>query len=232
MRTRRRGRLRYLGKIIVDHFVNNRHTAHMGRASDAKERLMDAVSELIWTGSYGTTTIDQICEKAGVKKGSFYYFFESKADLAVAALDAACAKKQAELDSIFSATVPPLDRLRKYCEFAYQKQVAMKEIYGSVLGCPLCTLGSEVSTQEQKLREQIEHIFDRQRKYLESVIRDARAEGLIEETDPASKAKMLQVYLHGLMTQARIQNNLDVLRDGISGVFALLGVKDAKLVAA
>ncbi len=49
---------------------------------------MDAVSELLWTGSYGSTTIDQICEKAGVKKGSFYYFFDSKCELAVEALEA------------------------------------------------------------------------------------------------------------------------------------------------
>ena len=39
----------------------------MGRTSDAKERLMAAISELIWIGSYGSTTIDQICDKAGVK---------------------------------------------------------------------------------------------------------------------------------------------------------------------
>ena len=39
----------------------------MGRVSDAKERLMDAVLELIWSGSYGSTTIDHICDKAGVK---------------------------------------------------------------------------------------------------------------------------------------------------------------------
>jgi len=50
----------------------------MGRVSDAKQRLMDAVLDLIWSGSYGSTTIDDICEKAGVKKGSFYYFFDSK----------------------------------------------------------------------------------------------------------------------------------------------------------
>ena len=41
----------------------------MGRVSDAKTKLMDAVLELIWTGSYGNTTIDLICEKAAVKKG-------------------------------------------------------------------------------------------------------------------------------------------------------------------
>lgn len=39
----------------------------MGRTSDAKERLMEAMSELIWTGSYGTTSVDQICERAGVR---------------------------------------------------------------------------------------------------------------------------------------------------------------------
>ena len=58
----------------------------MGRVSDAREKLMSAILELIWSGSYGNTTIDQICERAGVKKGSFYYFFDSKADLAVAAI--------------------------------------------------------------------------------------------------------------------------------------------------
>jgi len=99
----------------------------MGRVSDAKVRLMDAVLELIWTGSYGTTTIDQICEKAGVKKGSFYYFFESKAELALEALEASWKDKQAELDRIFSAVVPPLDRIRKYCDFSYQFQLEIKE---------------------------------------------------------------------------------------------------------
>ncbi len=204
----------------------------MGRVSDAKEKLMDAVLELIWTGSYGSTTIDQICDKAEVKKGSFYYFFESKADLAVAALDVGCGKKQVEMDKIFSATVPPLDRIRKYCEFGYQKQIEMQAKYGSVLGCPLCTLGSEVSTQEQKLRERIEQIFDQQRKYLESAIRDAHAEGLIDAPDADAKARMLQIYLHGLMTQARIQNTVEVLRDGFSGISALLGVKSATMAAA
>lgn len=50
----------------------------MGRTSNAKERLLEAVIELIWTGSYGSTSVDQICERAGVKKGSFYHFFESR----------------------------------------------------------------------------------------------------------------------------------------------------------
>src|SRR4029079_1092929 len=102
----------------------------MGRVSDARARLMEAVGELIWTGSYGSTTIDQICDKAGVKKGSFYYFFDSKSDLAVAALDADFKSKRVELDANFSATIPPLERIRCQCESCYQAQVEIKQKYG------------------------------------------------------------------------------------------------------
>src|SRR3954453_15273195 len=130
----------------------------MGRVSDAKQRLMDAVTELIWHGSYGSTTIDQICEKAGVKKGSFYYFFESKCDLAAAALDATWQQKKPELDAIFSPTVPPLDRLRRFFEFGYEKQKEMKKQCGCVLGCPLFTLGAEVCNNEDKLPKKIKEI--------------------------------------------------------------------------
>src|SRR5678816_2367776 len=88
----------------------------MGRVSDAKQRLMDAILRLIWMGSYGSTTIDLICEKAGVNKGTFYYFFESKADLAVAALDADWQVRKSQFDAIFSATVAPLERLSQFCD--------------------------------------------------------------------------------------------------------------------
>jgi len=60
----------------------------MPRVSDMKERLTDAAMDLIWENSYGSTSVDAICERAGAKKGSFYYFFKSKSELAAAALDA------------------------------------------------------------------------------------------------------------------------------------------------
>ena len=59
-----------------------------------KERLTDAAMDLIWHNSYGTTSVDAICERAGAKKGSFYYFFKSKSELAAAALEADWNKKK------------------------------------------------------------------------------------------------------------------------------------------
>jgi TetR/AcrR family transcriptional regulator, transcriptional repressor for nem operon len=198
----------------------------MGRVSDAKQRLMDAVLELLWTGSYGSTTIDQICEKAGVKKGSFYYFFESKAELAEAALADSWQSKQAELDRIFSPMVPPLERIRKYCDFSYKYQLEIRKKYGRTLGCPQFCLGAEVSTQEEGLQKKIQQILDYKRRYLESAVRDAHAAGLINAPDAAAKARMILAYYEGLLTQARIENDVEVLRDTVGGIFALLGVKE------
>ncbi|MGO8838797.1 MAG: TetR/AcrR family transcriptional regulator [Limisphaerales bacterium] len=204
----------------------------MGRVSDAKTKLMGAVSELIWTGSYGSTTIDQICEKAGVKKGSFYYFFDSKCDLAAEALKTNWQARRVELDSIFSPTVPPLERLRKYCQFSYRFQKEIKAKYGRVLGCPLFALGSEVCTQEDRLQKKIQEILDDKRRYMESAIRDAHAAGLVQAPDAGAKARMILAYYEGLLTQARIQNDVEVLRDTIRGIYTILGVKEREALAA
>ncbi len=45
---------------------------------------------------------------------------------------------------------------------------------------------------------------------------------------PASKARMILAYYEGLLTQARIQNDLDLLRETANGMFAMLGVKEGR----
>jgi TetR/AcrR family transcriptional repressor of nem operon len=193
---------------------------------------MEAVGELIWTGSYGSTTIDQICDKAGVKKGSFYYFFDSKAELAETAIAHDWEKRRGELDAVFSSTVPPVERLRQYCDLMYRFQAEIKAKCGAVLGCPLFSVGAEVSTQESLLLKKIQEILDYKVKYLESTIRDAHAAGLIDAPDPAAKARALFAYYQGLMTEARIRNNLEVLREAFKGTTELLGLNPREAAVA
>jgi TetR/AcrR family transcriptional repressor of nem operon len=84
----------------------------MGRTSDSRQRLMDAAYELIWSYSYGSVTIEAICDHARVKKGSFYYFFDSKSDLAVAALNAWWEERKKVAGEMFRPENPPLERLQ------------------------------------------------------------------------------------------------------------------------
>jgi TetR/AcrR family transcriptional repressor of nem operon len=198
----------------------------MGRTSDAKERLLEAALDLIWERSYGTVTIDNICEKAGVKKGSFYYFFDSKSSLAVAALEEDWQQSgRGKWDSMFSPCNPPLERLKNYLEFVYSSQARLKEEQGQILGCPCFTLGSEISTQDEAIRVKVQELLQRQVRYFESAIRDAQAEGSIPDGDPSLKARCLFALVEGSMTQARIHNDLEILRILPQAAMDMLGVR-------
>ena len=197
----------------------------MPRTSDAKERLMDAANDLMWESSYTSTSVDAICERAGVKKGSFYHFFESKSDLSVAALEADWQTKKPELDAIFSPTVPPLERFQRYFKRALNKQTALREKTGNVLGCPVFTLGAEVSTLDQAIRAKVEEILGQHLKYLTSTVRDAQSAGLIRLGDAGEMARTVFTCYQGTLTLARIQNDLEPLRRLPEQVFGMIGAK-------
>jgi TetR/AcrR family transcriptional repressor of nem operon len=196
-----------------------------------KERLLDAAMDLIWENSYGATSVDAICDRAGAKKGSFYYFFKSKSELAAAALEDCWNKKRAEMDSIFSPTVPPLERFDRYFDFVHDRLAEVQKKCGSILGCPFISVGSEVSTQDQIVRETIDRIMDRKVNYFVSAVRDAAAEGLIDAPDPVAKARALFSCYQGMMAQARIQNDIALLRGFKEVAMEVLGVKRASAMS-
>jgi TetR/AcrR family transcriptional repressor of nem operon len=202
----------------------------MGRTSDANERLMDAALDLIWEESYGAITIDDICKRAGVAKGSFYYFFSSKSELAVAALERMWQEEsKPKMDGIFSPSVEPLTRIRTYLASMYDFQAEIKQKHGKVLGCPVMSVGSETCTcdEEAAVGNKIRELFARKRRYYESAIRDALAEGSIEPGDPSEKATAVAGLIEGILTQARILNNPEVLRALPDLAMRILGAKTA-----
>jgi TetR/AcrR family transcriptional repressor of nem operon len=82
-----------------------------------------------------------------------------------------------------------------------------------------------VSTQDEVVRATVDRIWDRKIKYYESAIRDAQAQGLIEAPDPEAKARALFACYHGTLAQARIQNDLELIRDFKEVARDVLGVK-------
>jgi TetR/AcrR family transcriptional repressor of nem operon len=203
----------------------------MPRTSDMKERLTDAALDLMWGNSYGTTSVDAICERAGAKKGSFYYFFKSKSELTAAALEAEWNKNKANMDALFSPTVPPLERFDHYFDYVHDRLAERQKTCGSILGCPILSIGSEVSTQDQGVRATVDRIWDRKIKYFESAIRDAHAQGLIVAPDSEAKARALFACYHGTLAQARIQNDVELLRDFKEVARDVLGVKHIQAVS-
>jgi len=186
---------------------------------------MDAAYELIWEYSYGAVTIDAICERAAVKKGSFYYFFESKSDLAVAAIDAWTKERGALIRKMFQPEVPPLERIRSYLDLVAQRQIKTYEETGQILGCPLFTLGAEVCTQDERIKTRICNFFALMTRHLEEALAEAQAAGDVEGNDPVLKARFLLAYYEGILTRSRIENTPEFLRTLSADVFEVIGAR-------
>jgi TetR/AcrR family transcriptional regulator, transcriptional repressor for nem operon len=201
----------------------------MGRTSDANERLMDAALDLIWEQSYGGVTIDDICTRADVKKGSFYYFYDSKSDLAISALERFWAEEgKPKMDNLFSPTVEPLARITAYMHHMYEAQARIKREHGKVLGCPMVSVGSETCTSDDEctVGNKIREMFTRKQRYYESAIRDAVANGSVEAGDPAQKAQALTSLIEGTLTQARILNDPEIIRSLPDLALRVIGAKN------
>jgi TetR/AcrR family transcriptional repressor of nem operon len=197
----------------------------MGRTSDAKERLLGVAFDLIWNQSYGSVSVENICQRAEVNKGSFYYYFPSKSDLAVAAYEEHWLEKQPEMDRIFSPQTPPLIRLHLWCQDIFERQKQKAEKYGHVCGCPYSSLGAEVATQDEKIRAKAGELVDRTLRYLENALTEAKAQGLVAIDDPRVAAKRVHSLVLGILLHSKIRNQFSELADLEPAVMDIIRAK-------
>ncbi len=183
------------------------------RPKSTRDKILEVTIELLWQHSFGSVSVDNICHVAKIQKGSFYHYFPSKVDVVIEAFEKLWQDKRPLFDAVFSPALSPMERLDQYCELSYQAQKAQAEKYGKVLGCPYMTCGSELSTQEERIRVKMDEMFNRSAKYFESLLRDAVALGLTGEiADPVHTSQEMLSYVSGLMYQAKLKNDVDIIR--------------------
>jgi TetR/AcrR family transcriptional repressor of nem operon len=84
----------------------------------ARQKLLDAALSLIRKRGYTSTTVDDLCDEAGVTKGAFFHHFKSKEALGIAAAD-----HWSQVTGAFFEGAPyhkhkdPLDRVLGYIDF-------------------------------------------------------------------------------------------------------------------
>lgn len=194
----------------------------MGRVSTAREQLVQATIDLIWIESYGAVTVDAICAGARVKKGSFYHFFKSKDELVIAALEAHWQARKPSLDALFAAERPPLERLRAYFDSVYERQLQLSKKFGHPPGCFYCKLGIEVG-QQTDIGKKVHEIMAAYVAYYESALVDASAEGW-PLVDIPGKARALFAFMEGVLTQARINDDFEIMKNLGTSAFRFLGL--------
>src|SRR5258708_5800423 len=161
----------------------------MGRTSDAREKILTAGQSLIELRGYSALGVAEICKTAGVPKGSFYYFFESKEALALAVIDEHWAYQQRDWTRVMHSDAAPLQRLRQLFEETEAGQRAGQKSCGTVSGCLFGNLTLEMSNQTEAIRERLQEIFDAQVDMVDSVITEALEHGEVTVADTREAAR-------------------------------------------
>lgn len=187
----------------------------MGRTSDAKERLIDTAVVLIRARSYTSVSVDDICKNAGVRKGSFYHFFPSKRDLALAAVDSWWDSMLVDvLEPAFQSDIPPLGRIQRMFDRAVILHSNAQEKTGQFQGCPLGNLALEVSSQDEVMRQKLDQTFQQFSGYIEKALNSGVADGSIPPNlNIRDTARALLSYFYGIIMMAKTANDSKVMKD-------------------
>lgn len=177
-------------------------------SQESRSKLLDAAMHVMRLKGYAATTVDDICARAGLTKGSFFHHFKSKEDLGIAA-----AQHFAGMADGFFAQAPyralpdPLDRLLGYVDFRIQI------LQGPICGfsCLLGTFVQELYDTHPAIRAACEkHMGDHVAMIEKDVIEAKQRYAPDAPWTPASLAFHMQAVLQGSLIFAKVKQTPDV----------------------
>jgi TetR/AcrR family transcriptional regulator, transcriptional repressor for nem operon len=127
----------------------------MGAKSDTKTRLLEATYSLMISKGYPATSIDDICERAGVSKGSVYHFFKSKEQLALAMLEFHMAGAKDEIEQ--GLDLAGCDGPERAIRYVKHVEERAEDIWRE--GCLIGSFALELAETNPEVRQRVSAIF-------------------------------------------------------------------------
>ncbi|MGR6318254.1 TetR family transcriptional regulator C-terminal domain-containing protein [Micromonospora soli] len=180
----------------------------MGRTSDARNKILGAAATLLEQRGYSALGVAEICATAGVPKGSFYYFFESKQALALTVIDEHWARQRRQWVELLSSDRDPLRRLRDLFEATEEVQRTGQQQAGLIAGCLFGNLALELSNQAEEIRRRLQEIFEAQIDLIEQVVLEAKERGQAgPSVDAREAARSIVAQIEGRVLLAKLLND-------------------------
>jgi TetR/AcrR family transcriptional repressor of nem operon len=181
---------------------------------DTQERLIRTAAGLWHARSYADVGVNEICEAADVRKGSFYHFFASKQELAVAVIDRHWSEAYENVVMpALAAGATPMAQLQELTVGIADEVDRLTDELGVVPGCPFGNLAVELSTIDGAVRERLERLFEGQQELLRDLLERAVAAGeLPDATDTADAARAMHAYIEGVLLVSKNANDASIAR--------------------
>jgi len=179
---------------------------------DARERLIDATTELLPRDGYSAMSPASIQRLARVGQGSMYHHFSGKAELARAALERNADTLMVACEAATRGEGTPVQRV---CAYLQRER-------DPLLGCPVGRVAQDREVvEDERLREPIGEMFAALEQRIAAVLaEDARIDA------PTELAAMVVAVLQGAYVLARAAGERGPFDRAIDGATRLLQTID------
>lgn len=179
----------------------------------SRERLVEAMSELMWDRGYADTSPREVREVSGVGQGSMYHHFPTKRDLALAALE----RNVADLLPASSDLEGPGDPLTRIENYLMRPRDPLK-------GCKVGRMTQDPQVREDPvLLAPVARAFDQVHERWRDTLREAVDAGQLPAgLDPDRLAHTLMSVLQGGYVLAIARQEPGPFDEARAGVLDLL----------
>jgi TetR/AcrR family transcriptional regulator, transcriptional repressor for nem operon len=180
---------------------------------ESKTKLLNAALHVIRAKGYSATRVEDVCETAGLTKGSFFHHFDSKEALALAAANYWIEGTGALFASApYHASADALDRLLAYVDF--RKALLMGELPDFT--CLVGTMVQETYDTHPAIREVCNQSISGHAATLIPDIEEAiRRRGMHPDWTAESLALYTQATIQGAFILAKAKHTRDIAAECI-----------------
>jgi TetR/AcrR family transcriptional regulator, transcriptional repressor for nem operon len=190
------------------------NTARTHAAGSARDKLIAAAIATVRYKGFSATSVDEICQAAGVTKGAFFHHFASKEALAVAAAGAWTDMAEQRIFTLpdWTRLADPLDRLLGHIDFRLSMLDGPAEDYTCFVGTivqesynssdPIrAACDASIRAYALRLAEDIQQAIDRY--------------GIAGSVSAVSLSYHIQAVLQGAFILAKANGNPVIARDSV-----------------
>jgi TetR/AcrR family transcriptional repressor of nem operon len=190
------------------------------KSEQTREKVILAGMDLINRQGYCATSMDEITQATGVKKGNLYFHFSSKEELVIELLSYA----REEFLSYLKSNVrgqSSKEKIKNVLEAGFRFH-RKKDFIG---GCIFANIALEMADSNARLSEFVRDVLEDWIILMAGLLRQAQESGEIKlNCEPEVMARHIVASVEGGVMFSRLSKNGQELRDCINAVYSILGI--------
>ncbi len=194
----------------------------MKKASETKEAIVVKAAEVFNTKGYAGSSMQDVMERTGLKKGGIYNHFASKEDLSLAAFRYAFGTMHAKYLESFDASEGAINKLLTFIE-TFRTFIYKPPIKG---GCPIMNSSAEVDDTNPRLSAAVREAALVWEQMLEEVIVQGIRNGEIKAGTNANKIAVIIISsLEGGIMLGKLHRNASYMHAVADYLIDLINVQ-------